>query len=78
MRIISASETSQVVKGVVEETKSCKREGVAETILFNLTGHGHFDMVAYKDYFSGKTEEKNYDVQKLSEALSKLPQVAVS
>ena len=56
----------------------CKRKGEAETILFNLSGHGHFDMAAYTEYFSGKLEDKNYDEQKLAEALSRLPQVAVS
>ena len=56
----------------------CKREGKSEKILFNLSGHGHFDMAAYTEYFSGKLEDKNYDEQKLSDALAMLPQVAAS
>ena len=76
--IIPAPETSHAVKGAIEEAMRCKREGKAETILFNLSGHGHFDMAAYTEYFSGKLEDKNYDEQKLSDALSRLPQVAAS
>jgi len=76
--IIPAPETSHAVKAAIEEALRCKREGKAETILFNLSGHGHFDMAAYTEYFSGKLEDKNYDEQKLSDALSRLPQVAAS
>ena len=76
--IIPAPETAHAIKGAIEEALRCKREGKAETILFNLSGHGHFDMAAYTEYFSGKLEDKNYDEQKLSDALSKLPQVAAS
>ena len=76
--IIPAPETSHAIKGAIEEAMRCKREGKSETILFNLSGHGHFDMAAYTDYFSGKLEDRNYDEQKLSDALAKLPQVAAS
>ena len=76
--IIPAPETAHAIKGAIEEALRCKREGKAETILFNLSGHGHFDMAAYTEYFSGKLEDKNYDEQKLSDALSKLPQVAAT
>ena len=56
--IIPAPETSYAVKGAIEEAMRCKREGKAETILFNLSGHGHFDMAAYTEHFSGKLEDK--------------------
>ena len=76
--IIPAPETSYAVKGAIEEAMRCKREGKAETILFNLSGHGHFDMAAYTEHFSRKIEDINYDEQKLNAALSRLPQVAAS
>ena len=76
--IIPAPESSHAVKGALEEAMRCKREGKSETILFNLSGHGHFDMAAYTEYFSGKLEDKNYAEQKLSDALAMLPQVAAS
>jgi len=60
----------------VEEALRCKREGKAETILFSLSGHGHFDMGAYIDYFSGKMQDVTYDEAELQKALAGLPQVA--
>ena len=76
--IIPAPESAHAVKGALEEAMRCKREGKSETILFNLSGHGHFDMAAYTEYFSGTLEDKNYDEQALSSALEMLPPVAAS
>ena len=76
--IIPAPESAHAVKGALEEAMRCKREGKSETILFNLSGHGHFDMAAYTEYFAGTLEDKNYDEQALSSALEKLPPVAAS
>ena len=44
--IIPAPEANHAVKGAIEEALRCKREGKSETILFNLCGHGHFDMAS--------------------------------
>ncbi|MBW7889200.1 MAG: TrpB-like pyridoxal phosphate-dependent enzyme, partial [Bacteroidetes bacterium] len=52
--IIPAPEAGHGLATVVEEAKRCKEEGKSKTILFNLCGHGHFDMKAYEDYFAGK------------------------
>ena len=46
-----------------------------EVILFNLCGHGHFDMQAYSDYFAGKLVDQHYDEAELAMALSGLPSV---
>ena len=43
-------------KGAIDEALRCKEEGVSQAILFNLCGHGHFDMQAYMDYFAGKLD----------------------
>jgi tryptophan synthase beta chain len=59
--IVPAPEATHAVKDATEEALRCKREGKAETILFNLSGHGHFDMAAYIDYFSGKLQDVTYD-----------------
>ena len=53
-----------------------KYEGVSRAILFNLCGHGHFDMQAYIDYFGGKLKDLNYDESELAMALAGLPSVA--
>ncbi|MEY2685886.1 MAG: Tryptophan synthase beta chain [Pseudomonadota bacterium] len=73
--IVPAPEANHAVKGAIEEALRCKREGKAETILFNLCGHGHFDMAAYSDYFAGKLTDQNYDEAELAMALSGLPSV---
>ena len=74
--ILPAPEANHAVKGAIEEALRCKREGKSETILFNLCGHGHFDMQAYTEYFSGSLEDRNYDEQELAMALAGLPSVA--
>ena len=48
----------------------------ARTIVFNLCGHGHFDMQAYIDYFAGKLKDQSYDEGELAMALAGLPAVA--
>ncbi len=73
--ILPAPEANHAVKGAIEEALRCKREGKAETILFNLCGHGHFDMQAYMDYTAGKLTDQSYDESELAMALSGLPSV---
>jgi len=74
--ILPAPEANHAVKGAIDEALRCKEEGVGRTILFNLCGHGHFDMAAYSEYFSGKLEDRHYDQAALDRALAELPQVA--
>jgi tryptophan synthase beta chain len=74
--ILPAPEANHAVKGAIEEALRCKREGKSEAILFNLCGHGHFDMQAYMDYFSGKLVDQNYDEAELAMALAGLPAAA--
>jgi len=73
--IIPAPEANHAVKGAIEEALKCKEEGVSRTILFNLCGHGHFDMQAYRDYMDGKLVDQAYDESELAMALSGLPSV---
>ncbi|MDA1100490.1 MAG: TrpB-like pyridoxal phosphate-dependent enzyme [Proteobacteria bacterium] len=74
--IVPAPESSHAIRAVFEQAEQCKREGTAKTILFNLSGHGHFDMAAYTDYFANKLEDRDYDEASLQTALAALPQVA--
>ena len=48
--ILPAPEANHAVRGAIDEALRCKSEGVPRTILFNLCGHGHFDMQAYIDF----------------------------
>lgn len=73
--IVPAPESNHAVKGAIVEALKCKAEGKSRTILFNLSGHGHFDMQAYLDYFAGKLKDIQYDEADLATALAKLPQV---
>jgi tryptophan synthase beta chain len=74
--ILPAPEANHAVKGAIEEALRCKREGRSETILFNLCGHGHFDMQAYMDYSAGKLTDQSYDENEMAMALAGLPSVA--
>jgi tryptophan synthase beta chain len=73
--IIPAPEANHAVKGAIDEALRCRAEGRPETILFNLCGHGHFDMQAYTDYFAGKLVDQQYEEQELAMALAGLPSV---
>ena len=73
--IVPAPEANHAVKGAIDEAVKCKQEGRARTILFNLCGHGHFDMQAYSDYFAGKLTDMSYDESELAMALAGLPSV---
>jgi tryptophan synthase beta chain len=74
--ILPAPEATHAVKGAVEEALRCKREDKSETVLFNLCGHGHFDMQAYMDFFAGKLTNQTYAESELAMALAGLPSVA--
>jgi len=58
------------------EATHAEEEGTSRVILFNLSGHGNFDMAAYDEYLSGNLEDKDYDAEALDAALAGLPQVA--
>jgi tryptophan synthase beta chain len=74
--IVPAPEATHAVRCAIDEALRCKAEGKKETILFNLSGHGHFDMQAYINYFEGKLVDQDYDEKELAMALAGLPSVA--
>jgi len=74
--ILPAPEANHAVKGAIDEALRCKEEGVSRCILFNLCGHGHFDMQAYRDYMDGKLVDQEYDESEIAMALAGLPSVA--
>tara|TARA_Y100000817_G_scaffold123241_2_gene96492 strand:- start:3745 stop:5097 length:1353 start_codon:yes stop_codon:yes gene_type:complete len=71
--IIPAPEANHAVKGAIEAALRCKENDESKTILFNLCGHGHFDMQAYIDYFEGKLFDQEYSDDEIAMALSGLP-----
>jgi tryptophan synthase beta chain len=74
--IVPAPEANHAVKAALDEAARCREEGAAQTILFNLCGHGHFDMQAYIDYFAGKLVDHEYSEDEVAMALAGLPSVA--
>ena len=73
--IVPAPEANHAVRCAIDEAIRCREEGVSRAILLNLSGHGHFDMQAYVDYFAGKLEDRDYDERELAMALAGLPSV---
>ena len=67
--IIPAPETSHAIRCAIDEAKKNNNN----CIVFNLSGHGHFDMTAYDNYLSGKLEDYEYPIEKISEAIAKIP-----
>ena len=70
--IIPAPEATHGIATVIKEAERCKREGKSETILFNLCGHGNFDMKAYQDYFEGKIVRHEVTDAEIQESLKQL------
>jgi len=73
--IVPAPEANHAVAALVREALRCKEEGVSRAILVNVSGHGHFDMQAYIDYFGGKLVNYQYPAEEIAMALAGLPSV---
>lgn len=70
--IIPAPEATHGIATAIAEAERCKREGKSETILFNLCGHGNFDMKAYQDYFDGKIVKHELSDAEIQASIAKL------
>ena len=73
--IIPAPESAHAICAVFKEARQAKEEGKERVILFNLSGHGHFDMAAYDAYFAGKLEDYEYPEAEVMAAQQRMPQV---
>src|ERR687887_692939 len=67
--IIPAPEAAHAIHATLQVAKQADEAGEERTILFNLSGHGHFDMAAYEKYFAGELEDVALDEQEISRAL---------
>jgi len=74
--IVPAPEANHAVAHAITEALKAKEEGKQKTILFNLSGHGHFDMQSYLDYQAGKLENYEYPAGEIAMALAGLPAVS--
>jgi tryptophan synthase beta chain len=76
--IVPAPESTHAIAATVREARRCKETGEPKTLLFNLSGHGHFDMASYDRYFRGELEDYAYPEEAIKESLAHLPKVAAA
>ncbi len=73
--IVPAPESTHAIAATIREARRCAETGEAKTLLFNLSGHGHFDMTSYDRYFAGELEDYDYPEEAIKESLAHLPKV---
>ncbi len=73
--IIPAPESSHAVKGAVDAAIEAREAGEEKTILFCLSGHGHFDMSAYEAYLGGGLQDYAYPAEMIEKSLANLPKI---
>jgi tryptophan synthase beta chain len=73
--ILPAPEPSHAIRVAIDEAVAAREAGEARVILFNLCGHGHFDLSAYERYLDGSLEDYEYPIERVDAALASLPQV---
>jgi tryptophan synthase beta chain len=77
--ILPAPESMHAIRATLVEAERCRKEGKAETILFNLSGHGHLDLAAYDAYFAGDLGDHalaQSDLDSAMAEISGLPRIA--
>lgn len=75
--ILPAPESAHAVRAAIDEALEAKARGEKRVILFNLSGHGHFDMMAYEKYLRDELEDYEYPAEAVQEAMQHLPQVSL-
>ncbi|MBN2006367.1 MAG: TrpB-like pyridoxal phosphate-dependent enzyme [Anaerolineae bacterium] len=70
---IVAPETAHAVRAAYEEAMACKESGESKVILFNASGHGHFDLAAYDAYHRQALLDYELEEEKLAAAMNELP-----
>ena len=72
--IIPAPEPAHAIRAVIDEALLAREAGEERVILFNLCGHGHFDLAAYDAYLRGDLEDPEFSEEEMEEALARLPE----
>ncbi len=75
--IIPAPESAHAIRAAIDEALDAKDKGEKRVILFNLSGHGNFDLSAYQAYLGGQLEDYEYPTEAIQASLKKLPEVAL-
>lgn len=74
--ILPAPEPGHAIRVVIQEALKAKEQGEKKTILFNLCGHGHFDLAGYEQYMRGNLQDYEYPREDVERAIAMLPKVA--
>jgi tryptophan synthase beta chain len=70
--ILPAPESTYAIAGALDEARRADIEGVSRTILFNLSGHGHFDISAYEKYFENNLPDHEMTTKEIDESIAKI------
>jgi tryptophan synthase beta chain len=70
--ILPAPEANYAIAAALDEARKADLEGISRTILFNLSGHGHFDISAYEKYFEGNLPDHELTQAEVDEAVAKI------
>ena len=73
--ILPAPESAHAIRAAIDEALEAKAKGEKRVILFNLSGHGHFDLAAYEQYHAGNLKDYEYPAEAVAEAMTHLPEV---
>ncbi len=73
--IVPAPESTHAIAATIRAARECAKTGEKKTLLFNLSGHGHFDMGSYDRYFAGELKDFEYPTEAIRESLAHLPKI---
>jgi predicted alternative tryptophan synthase beta-subunit len=76
--ILPAPEPGHAIRVVIQEALKAKEAGEKKTILFNLCGHGHFDLAGYEQYLRGQLQDFEYPQEEVERAIAALPKVEMA
>ena len=75
--IIPAPESAHAIRAAIDEALDAKKKGEKRVIVFNLSGHGHFDLGAYESFLNGKLDDYEYPAEAVQAAMADLPKVSI-
>jgi predicted alternative tryptophan synthase beta-subunit len=73
--ILPAPESAHAILAAMDEAMIAKATGEKKTILFNLSGHGHFDLASYNKYLTGQIEDYIYPQEEVAKISQNIPQI---
>jgi tryptophan synthase beta chain len=73
--LVPAPESAHAIRTAIDEALDAKEKGEKRVILFNLSGHGYFDLASYELYLNGKLQDYDYPVEAIQDAMVSLPKV---